>query len=281
MRPRPERQPTPPPTRRAPSSTWREGTTASPAVARIAPSLLTATAALALQQAAGNRAVTSVVSVQRAGPDGTITDPAEMERSRPVGGDVDFETRILLIRTLRAAPRSRTILDEIFRTWGDLLFPLKWSARGTYHLSGEIWLDRTKNQSHWVADMTHEITHLHTFQAGQAANISTLSRADFVNAKMTDEINAHAASYVALLQLGRTTAPAEGFADFRLHLTRTLPTAVRENRWAEVEALAKSWVEQKYRTGGWTTSNTGENYYDYWGAAWDRAHSRTPAPVPG
>jgi len=230
-------------------------------------------ALVALQRTAGNRAVAAAVGVQRVGPDGTITDPAEMARSRPVGGAVDAETRARLMAPLNAAPRSKAILDAISRLRGDLSFGIKWSAQGGYQTAGEIWLDRTKNETHWVKSMAHEITHLHTFLAGNEANISTMGRADYVNAMMTDEINAHAASYVALLQLGRTTAPAQGLPEFRTHLARSLPHAVRDGRWAEVEALAKRWVEERYRTDpAWKTSNTNENYYDYWGAAWDRAH---------
>lgn len=279
MSPGPERQSAPTPTPRSLSKTRRDGTTASPAVAWAAPDQLTITTVLALQRAAGNQAVASVISTQRVGPDGTITDPAEMESRRPVGGDVDFGTRVLLIKTLRSAPRASAILDEIFRIRGDLLFPIKWSAMGSYHLGEAIWLDRTKNQPQWLLDMSHEIVHLHTFLAGREANVSTMSRDEYVNAKMNDEINAQAANYVTLLQLGKTTAPEVGFADFQPYLARTLPTAVGEKRWEEIEALAKSWIEQHYRTGTWRTSNTKENYYDYWGAAWDMAHKPAPTPA--
>lgn len=39
-----------------------------------------------------------------------------------------------------------------------------------------------------------------------------------------------------------------------------------------IVALAKNWLADKYRNV-WTPSNTGDNYYDYWGDAWDRAHA--------
>lgn len=260
--------------RQAPRAPVRDdvGVAESPA----APLPLNVEAVLALQRTVGNRATTKLV--QRVGPDGTITDPEEMERSRPVGGTVDAETRIRVMEALLAAPRSRAILDDIATLRGDMFFPLKWSARGGFHRSGEIWLDRTKNELHWLKSMAHEITHLHTFLSGGAADISAMGREEFVNAKMTDEINAHAASYVALLQLGTTNAPAQGFQQFQTHLTRTAPTAVRDGDWAEVERLAKTWIEQRYRTDpAWRTSNTNENYYEYWGAAWDRAHAGAPA----
>jgi hypothetical protein len=260
-------QPEPGKTRTPPSRSSRHSVT--PAAAAV----------LGLQRDAGNQAVTSLLGLQRVGPDGTITDPQEMGRTRPVGGSVDVETRVRVIEALLAAPRSRAILDEIARLRGNLDFPVKWSAQGGYHRTGEIWLDRTKNEAHWLKSMAHEITHLQTFLAGRAANITMMSRGDYVNAKMTDEIEAHAASYVALLQLGALTAPAQGFAEFRRHLARQLPTAVRKGRWSDVEGLAKRWVEQRYRTDpAWRTANTGENYYDYWGAAWDRAHPGASTP---
>ena len=40
---------------------------------------------------------------------------------------------------------------------------------------------------------------------------------------------------------------------------------------AGIQTLAEAWVEAKYRNE-WTTSNTGENYYVYWGRIWDDAH---------
>jgi hypothetical protein len=232
---------------------------------------------LALQRSAGNQAVRTAIALQRVGPDGKITDPAELARSRPVGGDVDMETHVRVIEALLGAPRSRAILDAISALRGDLFFRVRWSARSGYHQSGEIWLDRNLDETHWLKSMAHEITHLHTFLAGREANIRTMGRAEFVAAKMTDEVEAHAASYVSLLQLGARTSPAKGFAEFQRHLARRLPNAVRDGRWADVETLAKAWIEERYRTDpAWRTGNTGENYYDYWGAAWDRAHAGTP-----
>ena len=97
---------------------------------------------------------------------------------------------------------------------------------------------------------------------------------------MDDEINAHAAGYVAHMQLRTVGAEPQGFSAFQTHLRATDAEALRLRDWARIEALARTWVRGQYRTGapGWRTSNTDENYFDYWGAAWDRAHpgSRTP-----
>jgi hypothetical protein len=103
-----------------------------------------------------------------------------------------------------------------------------------------------------------------------------MSRADFVKAKMDDEINAHATSYVALLQQDAKTAPAKGYGDFRAHLEKDHAKTLTDKDWAEVERLAKLWLEDKYKNdASWKTSNTQENYYDYWGKAWDKAHPTT------
>jgi hypothetical protein len=183
------------------------------------------------------------------------------------------------MEALLGTPRSRAVLDQIARLRGDVLFALKWSAGGTFHKTGEIWLDRKENEQSWIAHTAHEIVHLHTFLAGKAADISTMTRADFVNAKMFDEINAHAAGYVTLLQTGVASSTLKGFNDLKLHLARAKPNAVKDKKWADIEALAKTWVEDKYRNdASWLTSNTNENYYVYWGRAWDAAHPSGTTP---
>jgi hypothetical protein len=236
-----------------------------------------ADAVLALQRAAGNRATTRLL--QRVSADGTITDPAEMEASRPVGGGVDLESRVRPLEALWGAPRSRAILEDIQRMRGDLNFAMKWSQRGTFHRTGEIWLDRTANEARWMASLAHELIHLQTYLAGRAADIMTMEREAFVTAKMTDEVNAHAAGYVSMLQLGATTATPQGFQAFRLHLAATAPDAIRRGEWDVIEAAARTWLETRYRSDpAWRTSNTRENYYDYWGGAWDRKHPPVPAP---
>jgi hypothetical protein len=237
---------------------------------------LTTEAVLSLQRTAGNAAATRWL--QRVKADGSIDDPAEMEKSRAVGSDIDADTRSKAMSGLDAAPRSKEILDDIKKLRGDLAFPMKWSNQGTFHSTGSIWLDRNKNYENWFAGMAHEIVHLHTFLAGKAADIKTMTREDFVKAKMEDEINSHAASYVALLQSGKETAPAKGYAEFRTHLKKELPKALDDKDWAAIETLAKKWLEERYKTdASWTTSNTHENYYDYWGKAWDKQHApKTP-----
>ncbi len=226
---------------------------------------------LDLQRAAGNRATVAVVQ-RDVGPDGTITDPEELERLRPAGSDVDVETRARTLETLLATPRSRTVLDAIERLRGDVHFPIKWAARGGYHRNGTIYLDRRGNEPEWLSTMAHEIVHLHTFLAGNAADVESMGREEFVDAKMTDEINAHAATYVTLLQLGTRTSPAAGYDRFRRFIRRRHRRRLRRRDWAAIETLARPWLEDRYRHD-WRGSRSGENYYEKWGRIWDEAHA--------
>lgn len=220
-----------------------------------------------LQRTAGNAAISAILQRQvTAG--GTISDPAELERLRPVGGAVDLETRRIL-ETLHSTPRGRRTLDAIEAVRGDWNFPIVWSARGNYHRSGTIHLDRTGNESDWLRSLAHELVHLQTYLEGDAADVGSMTREAFVEAKMTDEINAHAAAYLSLLQLGAASSRARGYNAFRSHLRATHPELLAEQDWTAVEERAKTWLEDKYRNE-FTTG--GQNYYEYWGQAWDRAH---------
>jgi hypothetical protein len=248
-------------------------------------------AVLELQRQVGNNAVAAAISHLRQSPTGmgataAITvqrDPpdaggGDLDTRRPVGGTVPADIRAQVFDPMSGSPRAQTILSAIRRLRGDLAFPVLWSSRGTYHQTGEIWIDRTWTLAQNIVAVQHEITHLHTFLSGGAANISTMTRQEFVNAKMVDEVNAHAAGYVAHFQLSTAGAEPQGFSAFRAHLTRTAPEVLRTRNYARIEELAKTWVEARYRAGdpGWRTSNTDENYYTYWGNAWDAAHPSGP-----
>jgi hypothetical protein len=228
------------------------------------------TSVLALQRSAGNHATTLLLQ-RTPKPDGTITDQAELERLRPVGGSVDVETRDRVMETLLAAPRSRRVLDAIAKLRGDLNFPLLWSARGDFHSAGAISLDRRKNEAHWLAEMAHEIVHLHVHLAGKSANVKTMGREEYVNTQMAEEIGAHAAAYVTQLQLGRTTSSSAGYSEFLTLMKKDHAELIKKQDWAAIEALAKPFVEQKYKKE-WVGSKTGKNYYDKWRGVWDAAN---------
>lgn len=227
-----------------------------------------------LQRLAGNQATT--VALQRApAADGTITDQAELERERPVGAAIDADNRKKILDAVKAAPRSKLALDAIEKLRGDLDFPMTWSGGGNFvHGTGKaagISLNRSKNQPAWIASAVHEIHHLHAQLAGTTANVVKQSREDYVNTQMTEEIGAHAAGYVAQLQMGRATSTSAGYDEFVTKLKKDNGKLLADKDWPAIEALAKPFITEKYKTE-WVGSASGKNYWDKWRAVWDAAH---------
>lgn len=177
---------------------------------------------------------------------------------------------------VRQSARMQQVLREI-EAHGGAAFDIKWSARGGFHSAGTIHIDRRQTMSSWIATMMHELNHLNDHRQGLNPSAgTTASRDGFINTKMRNEIRSHAISYVGLIEREASGAaaasPPAGFTEFRAHL-RTQEIAAGETRFtsAQIQTLAETWVEAKYRNE-WTTSNTGENYYVYWGRIWDEAH---------
>lgn len=200
---------------------------------------------------------------------------ADLDTTRPVGSLIPDDVRTELMTEVRRSVRMQQVLREI-EEHGGAAFDVKWSARGGFHSAGTIHIDRRQEMSSWIATMMHELNHLSDHRQGlNPSAATTASREDFVNTKMRNEIRSHAISYVGLIERegsgAAAASPPAGYTEFRTHL--------REREQAEqvcftsdaIQAIAEAWVEAKYRDV-WTTSNTGENYYDYWGRIWDEAH---------
>jgi hypothetical protein len=205
----------------------------------------------------------------------------DLDTTRPVGGVVPNDVRTKILDELKAAPASKETLDAIDKA-GKGTFPMKWSKKGTYHSKGEVWIDRAKSDDALVSGVAHEIVHLRTFVEGKAADVSKDSREDFVAKKMDDEINAHATSYVTLLQLGKLSNPAAGYDEFVKKLEKDTPdvlTKIKDSKqrssvdWGPVKTSAEAFVKAKYETE-WVGSKSGENYYEKWGRVWDEAHAK-------
>jgi hypothetical protein len=208
-----------------------------------------------------------------------------LDETRPVGGTVPSETRTALMTKLQKSARSTTTLNAIKAASGNLDFPLKWSSRGNYHTGGEIWLDRNGTESTWFTSMAHELVHLQTYVEGRQGDAKKLGRDAYVETMMDDEINAQAAGYITAMQTGASSSAA-GYADFSKYMKKNFPTMLTpakgaKVKWDEVEAKAKTWLKDQYKSGTWKTSNTGENYYDYWGKAWDAANPSTGGAAGG
>ena len=195
---------------------------------------------------------------------GSGLSETELDAQRPVGDAIPADLRGRLMDGLRAAPASQSTLDTIEGARGDLDFEIKWSNRGNYHSRGRIYLDRNRDEAKWLSSMMHELVHLATYLEGNAADVNTMDRDEFVAEKMRDEIDAQATAYVSLLQTGVESDGSAGYNEFRAELVADNQELLTNESWTEIKALAVTWITEKYQNE-WQTSNSGENYYEYWG----------------
>ena len=212
--------------------------------------------------------------------DGAGMTDAELDAERPIGGAIPAEIRAAIMEQAAAAPAVAACLDAIRAARGDLDFGVSWSGRGSYHSNGAIFLDRRRNEASWVASMMHELEHLRTKVAGENAE-TTMEREAYVEGKVNEEIRCQAQTFVALMQVGNFTQNSKGFAEFQGYLQRERPElltcamdpAEDAANWAEIDAIARVWLEDKYRNDpSWTTSTGGDTYYVHYGNIWDRAN---------
>ncbi len=199
----------------------------------------------------------------------------DLDTTRPIGALIPDEVRTELMTEVRRSQRMQQVLREI-EEHGGAAFDIKWSGRGGFHSAGTISIDRRQEMGSWIATMMHELNHLNDHRQGLNPSAATTeSREEFVNTKMRNEIRSHAISYVGLIEREGAGAdpasPPAGFTEFRAYLRQREEAEQVNFDSGTIQAMAEAWVEDKYRTT-WTTSNTGENYYDYWGRAWDEAH---------
>jgi hypothetical protein len=222
------------------------------------------------QASAGARSIQRKPAATGASADAVVQmDEAE----RRAGDAIPAELRARLFERLRGSAEIQCVLEEIRGARGNLDFAIKWSSRGSYHRTGEIHLDLNGDEESWTSSLAHELVHLSTYVRGRAADVNANTREEFVRLKMEDEINSQATQYVALLQMGNETAAPAGYQEFRRHLRSDHAELLENERWSRIKEIARAWLEDKYRNE-WVTSNTGVNYYEYWGSAWDRQHRR-------
>jgi hypothetical protein len=212
---------------------------------------------------------------------GSGLSEAELDAQRPEGTPIPTELRDRMLATLRTTPAMTEVLAAIAAA-GTSTLDVRWSRRGGYHSRGRIFLDRNATEPSWLSTLAHELVHLQAYVEGKSADVRTQTRDAYVDTHMTEEIRAHATTFIALMQLGRLSAPTTGFNDFIAHLEQQRPDllasfldpAEEAQKWADVRALAEPWLEDQYRNH-WVGSATGQNYYQKWGAHWDAQH---PSP---
>lgn len=209
--------------------------------------------------------------------DGAEMSEEQLDAERPINGPIPAEIRRALFEQVSQAPAIVACLQAIREARGDLDFDLSWSGRGSYHSGGAIFLDRRRDEASWVASLMHELEHLRTRVAGENATTS-MERDEYVEGKVNEEIRCQAQTYVALMQVGNFTQNSKGYTEFLRYLEAEHPEllvcepdpARDAANWAEIDALARVWLEDKYRNDpSWTTSTGGKTYYEHYGDIWD------------
>lgn len=171
---------------------------------------------------------------------------------------------------------TRSVVQDIITHGRGMNFKIRWSEGGGYYNGTDIFIDPEEPEEHWFGTMAHEIVHMRNDAIGREGDIRRDSREDYVNKQMEDEIECHAICFGALIEEGKSQDGAAGYNDFLAWIQAARPDLMDcpeegPSGTEEIIALAKTWLEDKYRNE-WTTSNTGVNYYEYWGSAWDEFH---------
>lgn len=192
------------------------------------------------------------------------------EATREAGEDIPASDRAAIFERLAGSSEFQGYLQRVEAARGDTNFPIKWSTRGGYFSNGSIYINREDELEGWAKTVAHEIVHLVWDAEGNSADVETQSREDFVDTTMTEEIEAQTATYITLLQIGDlTNTTAAGFQDFLAMLQADHAELLENQDWDAIRELAGPFLEDKYRNE-WVGSSSGLNYYEKWGAHWDR-----------
>jgi hypothetical protein len=173
---------------------------------------------LALQHAAGNRAVAGLMAQRVVQRHPEATSNAEMgepdvqpgtapgtapptSATEPGGGGGGTGTTGTTSGALTGAARTKAINDAlnasntgqwalgILAKWK---IPVDWEygGVGSFHQTGKIFLNKSLSVGAAALVMMHEAQHANTYMSGNAADVNALGREEFVKKKIADEAEA-------------------------------------------------------------------------------------------
>jgi len=281
---------------------------------------------LALQREVGNRAIAGIMArrvVQRhedmstnaqvGDPEvqpGTATDtaPPTSATTEPGGGPGGGTGTGTTPRNpvLTGAARAKAITDglnasatgmwalSVLTKWK---IPVDWEytgGPGSFHSEGKIYLNKSLSIGGAILVMMHEAQHADTFKSGNAANIKTLGREDYVKKKINDEAEAVVRQIEGMAvteTLGFTMADAGVGATHKERYLKAFNAKAQELRkanpamsTADVNAQARTFardteVNKMFYDGTFITSTGGPTpttYSQHYGKQWDDEH-KSPA----
>ena len=171
------------------------------------------------------------------------------------------------------------------------------AGTGSFHRAGKIFVNRSLSIDAAAIVTMHEAQHANTFKSGNAADIMTLSRAEYVRLKIADEAEAvvrQIEGSVPMVAAGASLG-GSGVTQALIDLYRAAFYRKRDELEAADPTLTRAQINDRCRTftrdnevttwfhnGTFTTSTGGAanvTYTQHYGRAWDAARN-PPSPSP-
>lgn len=181
----------------------------------------------------------------------------------------------------------------VIRRWS-IPVDYEFSGTGSFHRAGSIFINRTLSVDAAVLVMMHEAQHANTFKSGQAADVESLSRAEYVRLKIADEAEAVVRQIEGSvpMQAAGHSLVGSGINQGLIDRYRTAFYAYRDLLEANNPTMTRAEINRRCRTrtrdtevtswfhdGTFVTSTGSITYSQHYGNAWDAAHN-PPSPSP-
>jgi hypothetical protein len=172
----------------------------------------------------------------------------------------------------------------------------EFSGTGSFHRAGSIFINQNLSVAAAAIVMMHEAQHANTFKSGNAADISSLSRAEYVTAKIADEAEAVVRQIEGAvpMQAAGHGLVGSGINQGLIDRYRTAFYAHRDSLEAADPTMSRAEINNRCRThtrdnevtswfhdGTFVTSTGGAanvTYTQHYGNAWDAEHA-PPSPA--
>jgi hypothetical protein len=207
---------------------------------------------------------------------------------------------------LMSGPNRQEQIEAAMRTTASGIWALKviadhsievdwdYSGQGSFHQGGKVFLNKTLSVNAAAITMMHEAQHAQTFKTGKAANAKSLTRAEFVKAKIADEAEAVVRSIegaAPMKQAGIDIAGSGLNAGLLTKYKTAYDKAAKELRDSNPD-MAEAEIHQQARTktrdgevtnwfhdGTFVTSTGNITYSEHYGKIWD-GQNTPPSPSP-
>ncbi|GIU82510.1 MAG: type VI secretion system tip protein VgrG [Acidobacteria bacterium] len=200
------------------------------------------------------------------------------------------DPRITQIRNILAnSERGRHAL-EVYDRYG--VNPTFNPGQGSSfdHSTNTMNLDPSQSPTNSALTFVHEMNHAEVSHEHRSGDVQNQTREEYVNTMLQEEVDGTVASIEAKRELQASGTDVSG-ASFPLEseynqaysnaveeARRQNPNLTDEEADAIGRAAGRARVLQGFQNGEVVTSTNGQNYPNYYGQIWDRAHGRSGNP---